>query len=131
MIFLFVVVILATFVSGVRSVYNQDGLLFSFGEEEYKTGIIALETDTGALFVSVTETSNIKNYVDIDLGNDLQVSRNEPLTLKLNVRNPGRDLEGFVIIDLSILYLLANYAQRKLSSQSNDITVTVRPLVYP
>ena len=87
-------------VYSVRYEVNGNDLRFGFGDEQLKEGIIVFETDTEPLLVSIEKSFAIRNFVDVISVNDLRVSKDEPLVVRLNARYPGRDVSGYLNINL-------------------------------
>ena len=99
-IFLLIMLILtASFVLAVRSVLSPSELIFNT-QEQHLSGVISIETDTEPLLLSVSPSSDLKNLIDIEPKNNLRVSKNDPLTLKLSIINPQKEVNGLITINL-------------------------------
>lgn len=96
----FFVLLLVSSVLGVMFEIDKEELIFDFNGELSKEGIVVLETDTEPLLVSITNSNSLKRLIGISSGNDLRVSKTEPLVLKLNLENPGKGVDGFLTINL-------------------------------
>ncbi|MFH1592133.1 MAG: hypothetical protein ABIB47_02065 [Candidatus Woesearchaeota archaeon] len=98
--FVIILILLAGFVAGVRSILSEDELVFSFDGKGSKKGVITFETDTEPILISVERSLNIKDYLKFEPISDLRVSEKEPLVLKLDVINPGKELKGYLTINM-------------------------------